>query len=86
VWNELLCFALDACGLGGGGGGAGGDDDGGGGKQPASLQVSLRHHSMTIFQHDSVIAETQPIALPTPQALAAKGARARAAAHDGCDV
>jgi hypothetical protein len=68
VWNELLCVPLDdACSLSGG-------EEGGGAKQPAALHVSLRHHSMTIFQRDSVIAETQPIALPAPQALTEKGA------------
>ncbi len=61
MWNELLLFPLDACAAPSA-------------FEPPALHVSVRHHSITVFQRDALIAETD-IALPAPAALADAGAR-----------
>ena len=71
VWNELLSFPLDS--------------PSGSPLAPdqSSLRISLRHHSMTVFQRDSVIAEAT-VPLPAPEALASPGARPMCLQENDC--
>ena len=66
MWNELLSFPLQPspCSPGA---------EAQACAAPLSpLRVSLRHHALTVFQRDSVIAEAT-VALPPADVLAAPG-------------
>ena len=70
MWNELLAFPLDACAAPS----LASQPDAGSGEAPLTpLRVSVRHRSVTVFQHDSVIAEAT-VPLPAAEALATPGA------------
>ena len=72
MWNELLSFPLDACAAPSLAPQP--DAVAGGAAAPLTpLRVSVRHRTVTVFQHDSVIAEAT-VPLPAAEALATPGA------------
>ena len=79
MWNELLSFPVHAAAAPS----LAPQPDAG---PLTPLRVSVRHHSVTVFQHHSVIAEAT-VPLPAPEALAtpgAPGSRAKAPQRHVC--